>query len=120
MTSIKKVINLKSDAITIEHLEIQILEMYKLSNNKSNDSEDSAKEQETAMINFTGKCYNYGKEGHCANVCPKKNAPCSGFVKNSANIHSVGQYSIVNLSLSTLSFTKKYLMDMCLELPACA
>ena len=72
MTSIKKVINLKSDAITIEHLEIQILEVYKLSNNKSNKTDGSAKEQETTMITFSGKCYNCGKEGHRANVFPDK------------------------------------------------
>ena len=44
-------------------------------------------------------------------------APWRGLVKKSANICKVGQYSIFTSPLSTLSFTKKYLMCMCRELP---
>ena len=43
--------------------------------------------------------------------------PCTALVKKSANINSVGQYDMFILPDSTLSFTKKYRMSMCLEFP---
>jgi hypothetical protein len=42
-----------------------------------------------------------------------KDAPCSGFVKWSANISAVGQCFIVIVLLATLSLIKKYRMLMC-------
>ena len=41
--------------------------------------------------------------------------PCSGFVKKSASIDYVGQYSMLNSSLLTLSLTGEYLIGMCRE-----
>ena len=41
--------------------------------------------------------------------------PWYGFVKKSYIIDSVGQYSVIKSSLSTLSLTKKYLIEMCCE-----
>ena len=73
MANVKKVIDDKGDAITIDDLETEILDMYELSNIGSGaDSDESGEETETAMTNFPGKCYNCGEEGHRANVCPKK------------------------------------------------
>ena len=46
-----------------------------------------------------------------------KSCPCKGFVKKSASMIDEGQYSTLNSPLSILSFTKKYLMSMCLEFP---
>ena len=45
----------------------------------------------------------------------QKSPPCSGFVKKSASIFSVWQYSIFILFCSTLSFMKKYLLFICLD-----
>ena len=45
------------------------------------------------------------------------NCPCKGLVKKSASMLSDGQYSTLNSFLSNLSFTKKYLMLICLEFP---
>mmetsp|Transcript_19868 Transcript_19868/g.22532 ORF Transcript_19868/g.22532 Transcript_19868/m.22532 type:complete len:102 (+) Transcript_19868:298-603(+) len=47
----------------------------------------------------------------------RNSAPCKGLVKKSANISSVGQYSMDISPLSIRSLTKKYLMWICLELP---
>ena len=44
--------------------------------------------------------------------------PCSGLVKKSANIFSVGQKTTFNFPLLILSWTKKYLMSICREFPA--
>ena len=41
------------------------------------------------------------------------------FVKQSAIISSVGQYSTIISPFSILSFVKKYLTAICLEFPVC-
>ena len=43
-----------------------------------------------------------------------KICPCKGFVKKSATMDSVGQYATSIFSISSLSFTQKYLISRCL------
>jgi hypothetical protein len=45
----------------------------------------------------------------------RKRFPCSGFVKKSASICSVGQYSTSMFPRPSRSFIKKYRISMCLE-----